>query len=118
VDRSSHPQARRSALPVVRVVLDPGVCRYADPLSDVLGERPRAPGRLEDRRGSRAGAARPDHVAHAHGHPVARELRHLLEIEEQDTATPLIMAGSIWIVAGVVVLFVTASVYLAVRLGL
>ena len=61
-----------------------------------------------------------DVVAHAHRHPVADELRHLQEIEEegQSPATPLIMAGSVWIVAAVIVLFVTTAVYLAVRLGL
>ena len=50
---------------------------------------------------------------------MADELRRLREIEEegQSPATPLIMAGSVWIVAAVIVLFVTA-VYLAVRLGL
>jgi len=60
------------------------------------------------------------HVAHAHHHPVADELRHLQEIEEQgdSPATPVIMAGSVWIVAAVIVLLVTAAVYLAVRLGL
>ena len=31
---------------------------------------------------------------------------------------PVIMAGSVWIVAAVIVLFITAAVYLAVRLGL
>jgi hypothetical protein len=31
--------------------------------------------------------------------------------------TPVIMAGSVWIVAAVIVLYVTAAVYLAVRLG-
>ena len=47
-------------------------------------------------------------------------MRHLQEIEEegQSPATPVIMAGSVWIVAAVIVLFVTAAVYLAVRLGL
>jgi hypothetical protein len=61
----------------------------------------------------------PVHVAHAHRHPVADELRHLQEIEEEgeSPATPLIMAGSVWIVAAVIVLLVTAAVYLAVRLG-
>jgi hypothetical protein len=62
----------------------------------------------------------PVQVAHAHRHPVADELRHLREIEEegQSSATPVIMAGSVWIVAAVIVLFVTAAVYLAVQLGL
>jgi len=62
----------------------------------------------------------PVHVAHAHRHPVAEELRHLQEIEEEgeSPATPLIMAGSVWIVAAAIVLFVTAAVYLAVQLGL
>jgi hypothetical protein len=62
----------------------------------------------------------PVHVAHAHRHPVAHELRHLREIEEegQCPATPLIMAGSVWIVAAVIVLLVMAAVYLAVQFGL
>jgi hypothetical protein len=62
----------------------------------------------------------PVHVAHAHRHPVADELRQLRDIEHegQSPATPLIMAGSVWIVAAVIVLLVTAAVYLAVQLGL
>jgi hypothetical protein len=60
----------------------------------------------------------PVHVAQAH--PVARDARRLRATEEdgQSPATPLIMAGSVWIVAAVIVLLVTAAVYLAVRFGL
>ena len=62
----------------------------------------------------------PVHVAQAHRHPAARELHRLREVEEQgqSSATPLIMAGSVWIVAAVIVLLLTTAVYLAVRLGL
>ena len=96
------------------------------------GSRPYT-GRTERRDRSRSGPGRletdvahapvqraPVHVAHAHRHPVADEVRHLQEVEEQgeSPATPVIMAGSVWIVAAVIVLLVTAAVYLAVRLGL
>ena len=97
-------------------IFDLGICRYADPLSDVLGRAA-----VGDRsRPHTARAERRDVVAHAHRHPVADELRHLQEIEEegQSPATQVIMAGSVWIVAAVIVLLVTAAVYLAVRLGL
>ncbi len=78
------------------------------------------PGRLETDVAHAPVKHAPVHVAHAHRHPVADELRHLREVEEegQSPATPLIMAGSVWIVAAVIVLFVTAAVYLAVQLGL
>jgi hypothetical protein len=83
-------------------------------------ERPWAPDRLETDVAHAPVQRAPVHVAHSHRHPVADELRHLREIEEegQSPATPLIMAGSVWIVAAVIVLFVTAAVYLAVQLGL
>jgi hypothetical protein len=83
-------------------------------------ERPWAPDRVEIDVARAPVQRAPDHVAHAHRHPVASELRHLREIEEegQSPATPVIMAGSVWIVAAVIVLFVTAAVYLAVQLGL
>jgi hypothetical protein len=46
--------------------------------------------------------------------------RRLREIEEegQSPATPVIMAGSVGIVAAVIVLFITVAVYVAVQLGL
>jgi hypothetical protein len=83
-------------------------------------ERPWTPDRLEIDVAHAPVRRAPDHVAHAHRHPVASELRHLQEIEEQgeSPATPVIMAGSVWIVAVVIVLLVTAAVYLAVQLGL
>jgi hypothetical protein len=83
-------------------------------------ERPWAPDRVEIDVARAPVQRAPDHVAHAHRHPVASELRHLREIEEegQSPATPVIMAGSVWIVAAVIVLFVTAAVYLVVQLGL
>ncbi len=83
-------------------------------------ERPWAPGRSEIDVGHAPVQRAPIAVADAHRHPVADELRHLREVEEegQSPATPVIMAGSVWIVAAVIVLFVTAAVYLAVQLGL
>jgi hypothetical protein len=83
-------------------------------------ERPWAPGRSEIDVAHAPVQRAPVHVAHAQRHPMADELRRLREIEEQgqSPATPLIMAGSVWIVAAAFVLFVTAAVYLAVRLGL
>lgn len=89
---------------------DPPFRRHADP-------RCRSCGQLEI---DVAHAPVEPAVAHTHHHPVSDELRHLREIEEegQSPATSVIMAGSVWIVAAVIVVFVTAAVYLAVRLGL
>jgi hypothetical protein len=49
--------------------------------------------------------------------PVASELNHLHDVEEQgeSPATPLIMAGFVWVLAAVIVVFVTAAVYVIVR---
>lgn len=51
--------------------------------------------------------------------PVRGELRHLRDIEEQgeSAATPLIMAGFVWVGAAVIVVVITAAVYVAVQLG-
>lgn len=78
------------------------------------------PGRLETDVAQAPAKRAPVHVAHAHRRPVADELRHLREVEEagQSPATPVIMAGFVWIVAAVFVLFVTAAVYFALQLGL
>jgi len=53
------------------------------------------PGRLEIDVAHAPVKPAPVHGAHAHRHPVADELRHLREIEEegQSPATPVIMAG-------------------------
>ena len=49
--------------------------------------------------------------------PVARELHHLHDVKEkgESPATPLIMAGFVWVLAAVVVVFVAAAVYVIVR---
>jgi hypothetical protein len=63
-----------------------------------------------------SGAGQPARGGRDQG-PVARELGHLHDVEEQgeSPATPLIMAGFVWAVAAIIVVFVTAAVYVIVR---